>query len=223
MLKRLAAVAALSLIPTVAVVAPADAARSCNVTVPKKVAVTSPYKAITAKYSSGCKNYADYAYWDVMHRTHGFENILIYDSTDGRSSEVMDWYDWSPKGTYTVRAEDAWDHNYNFMTQNSPKMTVKLGSKVTSSSSRSGKYVTMKGTVTRYRPSASGYRTWSGAKVSLQRKSCSSCSWKTIKTGTTNRYGKVSLKTYAKNTRYWRLNVKETSVAWGRAGTTLKR
>lgn len=158
MLKRLAAVAALSLVPTVAVVAPADAARSCNVTVPSKVWVTSPYKAITAKFSSGCLNYADFAVWDVMHPTQGWEDSIYYDGADGRSRQVMDWYDWSPVGTYTVRADDAWDDNYDYMSQNSPKMTVKLGSRMSVSSSRAGRYVTVKGTATRYKPWNEAYR-----------------------------------------------------------------
>lgn len=221
MLKRLAAVAALSLLPALATAAPAEAARSCNITVPSKVTITSPYKAVKGTYSSGCRAYAEDAYWNVTHPTQGVQEMFWF--APGMTSETLDWYDWNPMGTYTVRGQGAYDADYDRMTQNSPKMAVKVGSRLSVSSARSGRYVTVKGTTTRYLPSWGSYRPWAGTRITLQQKTCSSCSWKTVKTGTTNRYGKVSLKTYAGTTRYWRISTKDTSTTWGRTSSTVRR
>lgn len=220
MLRRMAAVAVLSLLPLAAAATPAQAARSCGITVPSKVSVVSPYRTITARYSAGCMNYAESAWWDVMHPTRGLQNMFGF---NGSSSESIDWYDREPGGTYTVRADGAYDDNYNEMTQNSPKMAVKLGSRIAPSSSRAGRYVTVKATATRYSPSADGYRGWAGTKVVLRQKTCSSCSWKWVKSGKTDRNGRVSLTTYAGTKRSWQVATVDTSDTWGRASSTLQR
>ena len=223
MLKRIAAVAVVSLVPLTVASAPADAAGSCGVSVPSKVSVYSPYRTVTGTFSAGCRQNADWAAWDVIHPTQGMQDMFFYDRAEGRTSESLDWYDWNPTGTYTVRGSGAYDRWDGVMTQNSPKMTVKLGSRMSASSSRAGRYVTVKGTATRYSPYAGTYRAWSGAKVSLRQKSCSSCSWKWVKSGTTNRYGRVSIKTYASTSRYWQIATTDSSTTWGKASSTLRR
>lgn len=220
MLKRIAAAAALSLLPLSVAAAPAQAAGSCGISVPSKVSITQPYRTITGTYSEGCRRYADWADWDVVHPRHGVEDFFTY---DGQRTERLDWYDWSPLGTYTVRPEGAYDDNFRRITQNTRTMTVRVGSRTAASSSRSGRYVTVKATATRYSPSAERYRAWSGAKVSLRQKSCASCSWKWVTSGKTNSTGRVSLKAYASTARYWQIVTADTSTTWGRASSTLRR
>lgn len=223
MLTRVAAAAALSLVPVAVTAVPAQAAYSCSVTTPSKVSVTSPYRALTATYSAGCLRYAESAAWSVIHPTQGSFDFIYYDGSS--SNQTMDWYDWNPIGTYTVRPEGAYDYNYNAMTQNTRKMTVKIGARQSISTSRSGRYVTVKGTSTRYSRTSypSGFRAWPGTKVALRQKTCSSCSWTWVKSGTTDRYGRVTLKAYASTTRYWQLATVDTSTTWGRASTSARR
>ncbi|GAA8850689.1 hypothetical protein DUHN55_35170 [Helicobacter pylori] len=222
MLKRAAAAAALSLVPIAVTAVPAQAAYSCGVTVPSKVSITSEYRTITGKYSRGCLLYAEDAVWSVVHPTQGPWDAFWF---SGASSESLDWYSWEPLGTYTVRPEGAYDYNYNDMTQNTTKMTVRLGARQTISTSRAGSYVTVKGTATRFSPNSypSGFRAWSGTKVTLRQKTCSSCSWKWVKSGTTDRYGRVTLKAYASSARYWQLATADSSTTWGRASSSAKR
>lgn len=222
MLKRAAAAAALSLVPIAVTAVPAQAAYSCGITVPSKVSITSEYRSITAKFSQGCLLYGESATWDVMHPTQGYEDFFWF---QGSSTDTIDWYSWSPLGTYTVRPDYAYDYNYNDMTQNTTKMTVKLGARQTISTSRAGSYVTVKGTATRFSSNSypSGFRAWSGTKVTLRQKTCSSCSWKWVKSGTTDRYGRVTLKAYASTARYWQLATADTSTTWGRASSSAKR
>lgn len=221
MLARVAAVAAISLVPTAVAVAPAQAAGSCSISVPSKVSVYSHYREITAKYSAGCRTYGEWGWWSVVHPTQGPIQTFTYE--DGISSESVDWYDFLPTGTYKVRPEGAFDHDYDNLPQNSTTMTIKLASRTSASSTRSGRYVTVKGTAKRYSPGAGGYRPWSGAKASLQMKSCSSCSWKYVKSGTTNGSGVVAMKAYASTSRYWRVVTSDTSSTWGRASSYTKR
>lgn len=223
MLKRAAAAAALSLVPIAVTAVPAQAAYSCGVTVPSKVSITSEYRGITAKFSRGCQLYGDWGWWNVIHPTQGTTEIIDFESP--ATSDTIDWYDWNPTGTFTVRPEGAWDYNYNAMTQNTTKMTVKLGARQTISTSRAGSYVTVKGTATRFSPNSypSGFRAWSGTKVTLRQKTCSSCSWKWVKSGTTDRYGRVTLKAYASSARYWQLATADSSTTWGRASSSAKR
>lgn len=220
MRKRIAAVAALSMLPVVAATAPAQAASSCNVFVPSKVSITSPYRTVTGRYSSGCLQSTDWAAWDVVHPTEGPGEFFFF---EGQSSETLDWYAWYPLGTYTVRAEGGYDTNYNPVVQNSPKMTVRVGSRVSASTSRSGNYVTVKAKATRYSRSAETYRNWPGATAVLRQKKCSTCSWQTVKTGTTNRYGQASFTVYASTKRSWQVVTSNTSSTWGRTSSTLTR
>lgn len=221
MLARVAAVAAISLVPTAVAVAPAQAYGSCSISVPSKVSIYSPYREITAKFSAGCVRYAQDAWWDIVHPTQGYSGGFNYDGT--HSTDTIDWYDFKGTGTFKIRPEGAYDDDYDDLPQNSTTMTVKLGSRTTASSTRSGRYVTVKGMAKRYSPAAGGYRPWSGAKASLQMKSCSSCSWKYVKSGTTNGSGVVTMKAYASTSRHWRVVTSDTSSTWGRASSYTKR
>ncbi|OAB87392.1 hypothetical protein AWH69_04685 [Janibacter melonis] len=220
MLARVAAVAAISLVPTAVAVAPAQAYYSCSVSVPSKVSITSPYREITARFSSGCLSYAETASWDVVHPTQGIEDFIWF---EGESTYTMDWYDWTPLGRYKVRADGAYDYEWDEMSQNSTTMTVKLGSRTALKGSRSGSTVTLKATATRYSPNHERYRAWSGARASLQKKACSSCSWSTVKSATTNRYGEVTMRSSAPGARYWRVVTADSSTTWGRASGHTKR
>ena len=207
-----AAAAALSVLPLLMTAAPAQAYGSCGVSVPSKVAITSPYREITARFSSGCDLYASYASWDVVHPTQGLEDILIY---DGRSTDTMDWYDWSPLGTYTVRPNHAWDENFDDVVQNSPRMTVRLGSGLRVSHSRSGKYVTITAKSSRYSANARSYRSWAGATATLRFRNCTSCAWTRVRSTTTNRYGQATFKVSSSRERYWQVATSNTSSTWG--------
>lgn len=227
LVRSAAAAAALALVP-LASAAPVQAAESgssagsCGISVPSKVSVYSPYRSITATFSSGCViNGALSAWWEIVHPTQGYQGAFHYDGTS--MTDVQDWYDFSPLGTYKIRPELAYDDNYDDMIQNTRYMTVKLGSRMSASSSRSGNYVYVSGGAARYSPSAGTFRAWPYTKVVLRKKSCSSCSWSYVKSGTTNRYGKVRLSTYSSGTRYWQIATVDSSNTWGRASATMKR
>ncbi|WP_068402270.1 hypothetical protein [Kribbia dieselivorans] len=215
-----AALVAVLIVPLFAAAAPAQAAYSCNVTVPSRVSITSPYKAITARYSNGCLTHAEWATWDVVHPTQGLADILIYDGTS--STEIMDWYDWEPRGTYTVRPDGAWDDNYDDLAQNSPRMSVRLGSYTYVTHSRSGKYVRADTKVTRYSTSARKMRPYAGARVTLRFRNSTSGPWTSSRTAKTNSKGKVTFRVSSSRARYWQVSTSDTSTTWG-GRTTFRR
>lgn len=221
MLKRIAAAAAISLVPVGLAAAPAHAYGSCNISAPSKVAIVAPYRAVTTSLGSSCY-YSDtmYSSWDLYHSTRGWQDIVIFDGTD---TDYVDLYDWDPVGTYTFRPSMAVDWDYNNVDQNTRTMVVRLGSRLSAARSRSGKYVTVSGTATRYAPKDSRYGRWANASVVLRQKSCASCAWKTVRTGTTNRYGKVSFKVYSPKASYWQLSTKDTGTTWGKVAGTMYR
>lgn len=148
--KRALAVAAASLLPLSLLAAPsAQAAPSCNISTPSKVAITQPYRAIKATFSSGCLSYAETASRDLMHPRYGYTGSFWF---DGGSTDVYDFYDWEPVGVYSVRPDGAYDYDWDELAQNTRTMTIKYGSRQYISSSRSGSTVTIAGTTTRYSP-----------------------------------------------------------------------
>lgn len=222
MFKRALAVTAASLLPLTLVAAPsAQAAPACNISVPSKVAIVSPYRTVKGTFSSGCRSDAEYAFWSVVHPTKGSYDSFWFDP--GMTSETLDWYDWNPVGVYTVRGEGAYDLDYDRMAQNSPKMTVKYGSRQYISTSRSRSTVTIAGTTTRYSPRAERYAVLSGYRVYLQSRACSTCAWKPVTSATTNRYGKVTFKRTSSTARYWRVKTVDTSSTFGRTSATSRR
>jgi hypothetical protein len=222
MFKRALAVAAASLLPLTLLAAPsAQAAPTCTISTPSKVAVVSPYRTVTGTYSSGCRAYAESAYWYIVHPTQGLQDMFWFES--GMTSEVLDWYDWNPVGVYTVRPEGAYDFDYDRMAQNTRTMTVKYGSRQYISTSRSGSTVTIAGTTTRYSPRAGKYAALSGYRVYLQSQACSTCAWKPVTSATTNRYGKVTVKRTSSTARYWRLKTVDNSNTFGRTSATSRR
>lgn len=219
--KRALAVAAASLLPLTLLAAPsAQAAPSCNISTPSKVAITQPYRAIKATFSSGCLSYAESADWDLMHPRYGYTGSFWF---DGGSTDVYDFYDWEPVGVYSVRPDGAYDYDWDELAQNTRTMTVKYGSRQYISTRRSGSTVTVAGTTTRYSPRAESYVALPSYRVYLQSQSCSTCAWKPVTSATTNRYGKVTFKRSASTARYWRLKTVDISNTFGRTSATSRR
>lgn len=214
-MKSVALASASALVLTALAAAPAQAYGACYVTTPGKVAIVSEYRELPVKYSAGCYD-AEWASWDVIHPTKGWEDTLMYEG-DYDLTDYMDWYDWDPTGRYTVRPADAYDSDYDEMAQNTRTMDVRLGSRLRASSSRYRSTVTVTGTATRYNPNVypSGFRAWKGSKVTLQAKSCASCSWRNVSSAYTNASGKVTLKAVSSKKRYYRLTSSSISTTWG--------
>lgn len=210
---------------TTLIAAPAQAAGDCNVSTPSKVSITSPYKEYKITFSGECTYDNGYGSWDVIHPTQGYQDILIYDAESSAypKTQYMGFYDWNtPRGKYAVRPGGAWDGDYNDLTQNTRSMTVKLGTRVSLSSARSGSYVTLTAKSTYYSPARSAYRTNPGATVKFYSKK-SDGTWAWRKTVTADSYGVAKLKIYSSTAKDWKAVVQETSTKWSRTSSVVRR
>jgi hypothetical protein len=71
----------------------ANAAGSCLLHVPSRVAIGRPYIAITLTMSGDCVN-GGYGSWDLYHPTQGFQDITIQRDTNRYLGFLQLPYDW---------------------------------------------------------------------------------------------------------------------------------
>lgn len=223
MRRSLAAAAAL-LASSVLVAPPAQAAGDCRVSNTSKVAITSPYKEVKVVFSGECTTDNGYGSWEVLHPTEGPVDYLIYDADyyEYGTTQYMGIYDWEPLGTWTIRGEGAWDGDYNSLKQNERTMTVKLGSKTSFGTSRSGSRVTLTAKPTYYSPDARAYRAWKGATVKFYSKN-SDGSWTLRKTATTDSTGMARVVIDSSSARVWKAVTADVSNKWGSTSATSTR
>jgi hypothetical protein len=222
--RALVALCALAL-STPLLAAPAQAADNCKVSVPSKISITSPYKEVTVKFSGSCTS-DGWAAWDVVHPTQGLVNMLLFDSDsylNSSTSQKMAVYDWDPRGTWNVRPEGAWRNStFDELQQNTISTKVKVGTRVSLSSSRSGSYVTLVAKPTYYSPSASAFRASKSTTVSFYSQR-SDGTWKLRKTAASNSKGVATVKISAGTTQRWKATVAEGSGRWGATSKVVSR
>jgi hypothetical protein len=204
--------------------APASAAGSCGVTVPSRIALTSPYKEVKVQFSAGCEVNRAWAWWDVVHPSQGLVNILDYDFETATSrTSYLDIYDWDPLGTWNVRPQGGYDGNDDPVVQNTTKTVVKVHSKVALSGSRSGNYVTLTAKPTAYSPNYNTYRAWPGATVKFYYRTSATGTWKLGATRTSSSSGVATARLYASTVRDFRVVTTETSGRWGQTSSVVRR
>ena len=220
----LAALSALVL-ATVIPVGPALAAPggSCSIVVPQNVSIVRPYTVITGSLASDCATSgAVFASWDLVHSYYGPSDLFIF---DGAARDTISFYDWDHLGTYRVMADrgSAWDADYNYLTQNSRAMYVKVGSRTGISATRLGGYVTVRVANTYYSSATQTFRTRGYAVATIQSRSCSTCTWVYVKTVASAPNGVAAYRTYAPRSRYYRAVSRATSSVWGSTSASVVR
>ena len=216
----LAAVCAAGVV-TAAPASAAAAAGTCSVNIASKLVVDSPFERFPATLAANCASSGtEYASWDIRHSYYGPTDMLIFDAS---STDYWEFYDWEDLGTHYVEPSFSYDSNYDDVLQNTRTVSVRLGSRTSLTSSRSGSYVTLNTTLTRYRPNDAGFRAWGGRPVSLQFRTCSTCTWTTFKTGSTNSLGKASYRFSSSRAKYYRAITPDMSTTWGGASAATYR
>lgn len=194
---------------------------SCTLVAPSKLAITTPYRAVTLRLGADCAaNGVDYASWDLYHPTQGWDGITIF---DGKSTDIWDVYNWDlrPGSRYTWRADNAWDVDYNDVAQSQPYTDVKLGSGASLTTGRSGKYVTIKTSTARYSSSAGRYVRWGSVRGTIQYYGAKG--WTNLRYAHQNTSGYSSYRVYAPTARSYRVVFPNTSTVWGSTSKTARR
>lgn len=198
----------------------AEAAGTCSISVPSKVAIESPYKKITASLGSGCaSNGVVDASWDLVHRYYGIEDFFIFGPN---TSDSIGFYDFQRMGTYDVEGDYAYTYEYDDVAQRDSTMVIRFGSRLSMTSSRSGSYVTLKAAARRYSPTYERFAYWKNKSVKVQYRTAGG-SWTTVKTVKTNSKGAISVKLKASSKRTYRAVTADQTNSWGRTSNTVRR
>jgi len=216
--------AALLAAPAVAgAVAPAQAAGTCNLVVPARLAVVSPYRDVALTVSSGCpaSKPGGWATWFAYRPAAGPRDMVIF---DGAARAGWDVYDSStPYGVWTWRADSCDDADFNSCSQNSPTTDIRAGARSSLTSSRAGSYVTLTVLTSFYSQSASTFQAWADSKVMLQYRTPGTASWKDLRSATTVSDGSASYRTYSPSDREYRAVSASTSTTWGTTSAVTRR
>jgi hypothetical protein len=189
----------------------AAAAGPCSIVAPTKVVMDQAFTEVPLRLSSNCASSdTEYASWDIVHPSQGPTGIAIF---DGNTTDTWDLYDWDGPARYSVRPSSAWDSNSDDVTQNTAYITVKLGSRLTATTTRSNGLLTFSAYARTYSPNLSDWYKRAGAKVSIMYLAPGSSTWTWVKAGTTSSSGRVTLSVKPKYGQY-RLLIKETDTVW---------
>jgi hypothetical protein len=161
---------------------------------------------------------AVYASWDVVHPSDGVTGGLTF---DGAMTATWDLYDWMGPARYTVRPWSALDVDSVPLTQNSAHTTVKLGSRLTATVSRSDGRLTFGAYARVYSPTVGDWYRRAGVNVSVVHLPPGSSTWTWVKAAATSSTGRVTLSVVPKAGQY-RLMVKETGTVWASYSSTVR-
>lgn len=193
----------------------------CSLGVPSAVRVNAPEEVVVGRLASNCSAaQVRYASWDVRRAGSSFFNWFVFDKTslDSWKHTASD-----PLGTFAAVQVDATNPFGDEILQNSPSTTIRLDSRVSLTSSRVRKYVTLRASLTRYVPTARAFRPWKARVVTLSYKTCKSCTWHRLTARTTTSKGKISVRVRAPKARYYRATVGGTSTIWAPYADQVRR
>lgn len=222
----LASVSGAALLAAVAVAgpaAPAQAAGSCSLVVPARMAVSSPYRAVVLKLSAGCaaRQFGGWAAWAAYHPTKGAQEFAFF---DGTTQEYWDVYDWNtPVGIWTWRADSCYDGASDPCVQNSPKTDIRVAGWAGLSATRSGSYVTVSTSSAHYAYSVSKFVPWVGTRGTIQYRTSSTSPWASLKYVYPNSKGKYSYRYTSSKVRDYRVVFPATSTIWNATSRTTRR
>jgi hypothetical protein len=225
---RLAALAvAVAVVVVSAPSSSADEVRTCSLVPPGKVTIEAPYTKISARLDDDCIREGVYrADWEMIHRYWGPNRDVFgrglrfgfYYST----TAFMRFFDTERLGTYDLAPITAQDRLSRHLQQNRPTMVVRLGSRLSLTSSRSGSYVTLSAAARRYSPTYGRFAYWQNKSVALQYKTATG-SWKTFKTVTTSSKGVSAHRFKVTSKRSYRAVTADQTNSWGRTSNTVAR
>lgn len=223
---RLAALAvAVGMIVVFAPAASADEARTCSIVAPATVTIEAPYTKISARIDDDCVRNDFYtADWEMVHQYWGPATDVfgdgLYFSFFYATVDSLRFFDTARLGTYDLDPLNA-QGLYN-LDQNRPTMVVRLGSRLSLTSSRSGSYVTLNAAARRYSPTYQRFTYWQSKPIALQYRT-STGAWKTFKTVTSSAKGVSTHRFKVSSKRSYRAVTADQTNSWGRVSNTVAR
>lgn len=201
--------------------APAQAEGSCDLLVPARWVVSSPYREVVLTVKAGCAARPDgSALWFATHPTVGIVGGALFDNVEPMFWDVYD--DDTPLGVWTWRAQGCFDGADIPCLQNSPKTDIRLGGWAGLTASRSGSYVTVSTSTARYAYSLNRFVPWGGIRGTVQTRTTSTAPWVNLKWVYPGTNGKYSFR-YAATARDYRVVFPATSLIWNATSNIVRR
>lgn len=198
----------------------ASAAQSCTLSAPSRVSVWHSYTGVPLRASGPCTTGSGWGAWDLIHPTQGEQDVAIFDHT---ATDTWDYYSFESMGRMTWRPSDAWDSNYNTLSQNTAVTEVRLGSWAGLTASRSGSAVTLKVRAVRYWVSGDKNIPFTSAKGTIQYRTPGTTTWKSLKYVLTNSSGTYQYKYTSSAARDYRVVLSGTSSIWNANSATVRK
>jgi hypothetical protein len=197
----------------------ASAVGTCSVVAPTKVVLDRELVRVPYRLAGDCAVAGTvYASWDVLHPADGVAGGLTF---DGTATDTWDLHDWQGPARYTVRPWSALDVSAAVIPQNSATTTVKLGSRLTATVTRSADRLAFAASARTWSPTVGDWSRRPGVNVSLMHLATGSSTWSWVKAATTSGAGRVTL-SVAPKAGHYRLMVKETDTVWASWSTVVR-
>jgi hypothetical protein len=185
---------------------------TCSVSVPQDVRVDADEEIVTGRLTAGCTAaHATYASWEVEHVTRGFRSWMTFDHT---TTDRFSFFGADPLGTYLVDPLTATNAAADDIAQNTPRIEVRLDSRLTLRSHRSGSRVELTARFTRFVRGANRFGGWAHRPVTFAERSCGTCAWKRLSLRRTDSHGQVRLGLRAHRVRAYRVTAGGAALVW---------
>ncbi|RNL80038.1 hypothetical protein EFL95_14060 [Nocardioides marmorisolisilvae] len=179
------------------------------------VRVVGPTTAVYPRFH-GCEGQTET--WAVRHRVgNGTLTFGTFKVVNGKSAGPWRFKDSWPTGVYAIRSREMYGYNTSTVVRLVSRISLTAGTKV-------GGHFRISGDVTRYVPSADGFRGWANRPVAISYKNCAAgCAWRFLGTDHTDSTGHFSSTVTSSQARYYRATVGSTTSVWGRTSAPVKR
>ncbi|MFL6062234.1 MAG: hypothetical protein ACJ72E_13450 [Marmoricola sp.] len=195
----------------------AGAQPTCTVLLPSVVRVGRDQTPVGARLAPDCAAASvQQPSWDVYRVAGPFVESLQFDGTTRDSfSFFARRY---ATGTYFARPTDS-AHNAgsDSIRQNTPRVDVRLDSRLVLRTHRDGRKVTLTSTLTRYFPhrrTFGAFGAWTKRPITFSFRTCGTCAWHRLAVRRTDRHGDVVVRLRTAKVRGYRVTAGGTTVVW---------
>jgi hypothetical protein len=211
---------ALAVAAAVAVPAQANAGtEQCTLILPTKVVVDGRFESVPVRFGANCDtNGAAAAFWEVGHSSGDYwdayfdEDSYTAKLTRG-DGDALGRYTGYGVGAFTASAWASQDPVPD-VTQNTPVMTIKYGSKLTTAIKRTARGLSWSVAATQWSTRANKYVPRPKVRVGVFHQKNSSSPWTYVKSMTTSGTGRATVAVGTTKTGNYRLKVAETPTVW---------
>lgn len=191
----------------------AGARPACSLALPRVLRVGTGQEKVVGRLGTDCAAaHVTYASWDVYRVGGGFLESLQFPA---RSTDSFSFFATKDRlGSYVAIPNTATNPAGDDFRRNSPRIDVRLDSRLALRTHRTGRHVTLSSTLTKYLPGANRYGAWAQRPVTFSYRTCGTCAWHRLAVRRTDRHGDAVLRLRTTKVRGYRVTAGGTAVVW---------